>query len=149
MGWGCSSVGRASDRHAANANPFPIVARDFSPRVSFQCRLSYSVHTPLPAIACIYICAYVKDPIVHFRVWWIMKTLKHPACNVGWIARLCHSWLSPGDGNPNFPWEISHWDNTVVKTFFFFSRIKVLVTPFPIQTLRIDGGRILLSSMEE
>ena len=21
-----------------------------------------------------------------------------------------------GDGNPNFPWEKSHWDNTVVKS---------------------------------
>ena len=23
----------------------------------------------------------------------------------------------PGGGNPNFPWDKSHWDNTVVKKF--------------------------------
>ena len=29
----------------------------FSPRVTFQCRLSYGVHTPLCGIVCIYMCA--------------------------------------------------------------------------------------------
>ena len=24
-----------------------------------------------------------------------METLKHQACTVGWVARLCHTWLSP------------------------------------------------------
>ena len=45
---------------------FPGAARDFSPRVNFRCRLSYgvSVHTPC-SIACINICAHVKDPVVH------------------------------------------------------------------------------------
>ena len=57
---------------------FPGAARDFSPRVNFQCRLCYSVCTPPSAIACIYICAHVKDPVVHVRVRWIMETLKHP-----------------------------------------------------------------------
>ena len=75
---------------------FPGVARDFSPRVNFQCRLSFGVRTPPRAIACIYICAHVKDPVVHVRLWSIMETLKQPACTVGWVARLCRSWLSPG-----------------------------------------------------
>ena len=94
---------------------FPDVARDFSPRVNFQCRLSHNVCTPLCAIACIYICAHVKNPAVDVRVRWIMETLKHPACTLGWVAQLCRSWLFPGEGNPNFPWEKSHWDNTVVQ----------------------------------
>ena len=38
---------------------------------------------------------HVKDPVVHVRVWWIIETLKHPACTVSWVARLCRSWLSP------------------------------------------------------
>ena len=75
---------------------FPGAASDFSPRVNFQCRLSYGVCTPSCAIACINICAYVKDPVVHVRVQWIMETLKHPACTVGWVARPCHSRLSQG-----------------------------------------------------
>ena len=75
---------------------FPGAARDFSPTVNFQCRLSYDVRTPPCATACINICAHVKDPVVHVRLRWIMETLKHPACTVGWVARLCRSWLSLG-----------------------------------------------------
>ena len=101
---------------------FPGAARDFSPRVNFQCRLSYGVRTPPCAIACIYIYAHVKDPVVHVRVRWIMETLNYPACTVAWVARPCRSWLSPAKetrisqraGN-----EESHWDNTVVKRFLF------------------------------
>ena len=44
------------------------------------------VRTPLCAIACINICAHVKDPVVHVRIWWIMEMLKHPACLLGWVA---------------------------------------------------------------
>ena len=39
---------------------------------------------------------HVKDPVVHVRVQWIVETLKHPACTVGWVARLCRIWVSPG-----------------------------------------------------
>ena len=39
----------------------PGAARDFSPRVNFQCRLCYGVRTALCAIACINICAHVKN----------------------------------------------------------------------------------------
>ena len=46
----------------------PGAARDFSPRVNFQCRLSYGVRTPPGAIACVYICVHVKDPVVHVGV---------------------------------------------------------------------------------
>ena len=77
-------------------NRFPGVARDFSPRVNFQCRLlRVSVHPPC-AIACINICAHVKDPVVYVRGRWIIETLKHPACTVGWVARICRSWFSLG-----------------------------------------------------
>ena len=75
----------------------PGAAKRFPPTVNFQCRLSYGVRTPPCAITCINICAQVKDPVVHVRVRWITKTLKHPACTLGWLARFCRSWLS----NPN------------------------------------------------
>ena len=81
---------------------FPGTARNFSPRVNFPCRLSYGVRTPTSAIACVYICAHVKDPVVHVRVRWIMETLKHPACIQGWVALLCRSWLPPGKANRIF-----------------------------------------------
>ena len=56
---------------------FPSAARDFSPRVNFQCRLSRGVRTPSCTIACMYIRAHVKDPAVHVRVRRIMETLKN------------------------------------------------------------------------
>ena len=40
----------------------PSVTRDFSPRVNFQCRLSYSVRTVPVAIACISTCVHAKNP---------------------------------------------------------------------------------------
>ena len=86
---------------------FPGAARDFSPRVHCQCRLSHAVLTPPSVIACINICAHVKDHVLHVRVRWIMETLKHPACTVGWVARLCRSWLSPGKAT-----RISHGRNS-------------------------------------
>ena len=115
QGWGCSSVGIASDRHAADAGSTPRWARDFSPRVTFQCRLSYGVRTPPCAIACIYICAQVKDPVVHVKSsvdYWNTKTPSmHPRLGSATLSQLAF----PGEGNPNFRWEKSHWHNTVVK----------------------------------
>ena len=75
---------------------FPGAARDFPPKINFQCRLSYGVRTPPCAIACIYLCAQIKDPVIHVRVRWIMETLKHPAWTVDWVGRLCRGWFSPG-----------------------------------------------------
>ena len=88
---------------------FPGAARDFSPGVNFRCRFSYGLRTSPCAIACIYICAHVKDPVVHVRVRWIMETLKHPACTVRWVARLCRRWLSPGKATGIFHGKSSIW----------------------------------------
>ena len=102
---------------------FPGVATDFSPRVNFQCRFLTYVRTPqTPAtppnptptppqctIACINICAHVKDPMVHVRVRWITETLKHPVCAVVLVARLCRSWLSPGKATRIFPGRNPSW----------------------------------------
>ena len=85
---------------------FPSVARDFSHRVNIYCMLSYGVRTPQQAIACIIICVRVKDPAVLVRVQWIMETLKHPACTVTQVTRLCCSCLSPGKAI-----QISQWRN--------------------------------------
>ena len=94
--WGCSSVGR---EHRTGTPPtqvrFPGAATDFSPKVNFQCRLSYSVRTPPCAISWIYICAHVKDPAIHVKARRATETLKHQACTVVMVARLCRSWRSP------------------------------------------------------
>ena len=57
---------------------FASATRDFSPKVSFQCGLSYRGWTPPCASACINICSLVKDPVVLIRVQWIVETLEHP-----------------------------------------------------------------------
>ena len=58
--------------------------------------ISCSLYTPC-AIACINICAHVKDPaVVRVKGRWIMEALKHQASPVGWVAWLCRGWLSPG-----------------------------------------------------
>ena len=62
----------------------------------------------LCAFTCINRRAHFKDPVVHVRVWWIMETLKHPACTIGWVARLLQLWKAA-----NFPWEKSQWDSSV------------------------------------
>ena len=46
-------------------------------------------------------------------IWWIMKTLKHPACTVClivWLLQLAFNW----EGNLYFPWENFQWHNAVV-----------------------------------
>ena len=67
-------IGKENSQHSVNVIHtivlltqvrFPSAARDFSPRVNFQRRLSHGVPAPLYAIACINICAHVKDPVVH------------------------------------------------------------------------------------
>ena len=80
--WGCSSVGLASDQHTTEADLIPW----FSAKVNFQRRLSYGVCTPECATACINICAHAKDPVVHVRVQWIIETVKHQACTLGWVT---------------------------------------------------------------
>ena len=74
---------------------FPGAARDFS-HGQFSAQTHHSVHKLLCAITCINICVHVKDPVAHVRVQWIMETLKYPACTVGWVMQLCHSWLCQG-----------------------------------------------------
>ena len=81
---------------------FSSVARNFSPRVNFQYRLSYGVHKPPCEITCIYICVHVKDPVVHVRVHWIMETLKQPACTLDWVAQLSNL-AFPQGRQPKYP----------------------------------------------
>ena len=72
--------GRASDWHSADTGSIPLVRHViFSPKVNFQCRLSYGVRAPPCAIACIYICAHVKDPVVHDRISGLWKN-KNTQC---------------------------------------------------------------------
>ena len=91
---------------------FPGAATDFfSPKSQLSVQtLLRCPYTPRMQIACINICAHVKDPVVHVRVRWNMETLKHPAYTVGWVARLSRSWFSPRGSKAT---RISHVRNPV------------------------------------
>ena len=86
-----------SHQHAANASSIPRCGKGFFSRSQLfvQTLVIQCPYTPC-AIACINICVHIKDHVLHVRVWWIMETLKHPACTVGWVVRLFHNWLSLG-----------------------------------------------------
>ena len=98
---------RASDRHAADAGSIHRWGKGFfsQSQLSVQTLLRVSVHHPC-GIAYINICVHVKDPVVHVRARWIMETLKHPECTVGWVARLSELAFL-GENNPNFLWKKS------------------------------------------
>ena len=103
-GWGCCSVRGASSLHAVHTCSIPRCGEGFFSQPTFTTdfflfflTVSVPTYLPLPrAVACINICAHVKDLVVYARVWWIMEILKCPACTVGWVARLCHTWPSLG-----------------------------------------------------
>ena len=109
---GCVDVAHLVERRTSTPLTlvrFPGAARDFFfPESTFIADSpTVSVH-PRVQCSCINICLHVKAPVVHVRVRWIMEILKHPVCIVGWVAPLCHSWLSPGKmtrishgGNPS------------------------------------------------
>ena len=81
---------------------FPSAARDFSQsQISVQTLLPVSVHPRVQSLALSYICALVKDPVVH------VSCRVCPACTVGWIARLLQL-AFPGE-----PTQISHGRNPI------------------------------------
>ena len=96
LGWGCSSLVEHRTTMLLTQVRFPSVARNFLTESTFSANCRTCVHTFLCAIAFTNICAHAKEPALLVRVRWIIETLKHPACTVGWVAQLCHSWLSPG-----------------------------------------------------
>ena len=111
-GWGCSSVGRASDRHAADAGSIPRCGKRFFSQsqlsVQILLRCPCSPPHPLPcAIACIYTCADVKNPVVHVRVRLLLKN-----CTSSMHRR------------QNFLREKFHWNNTVEKIYISKKKVK-------------------------
>ena len=100
--WGCSSVGNALDQHSLCWSRFSTLLWQgiFFLEWTFNAD-SLRASTPICAIACINICAH--DLVVCVRIWWIIETLKHPACAVGWVVQLSQL-AFPGESNPNFLW---------------------------------------------
>ena len=115
-------------------------ARDFSPRVNFQCRFFYGVRTPPCASACINICGHVKDPVVHVRVRLMKETLKHPSMHRRVGSATLSQLAFPWESNPNFAWGKSKWGNTVVKNTHKKTRAKKQI----LRTLTNNEDRFVL-----
>ena len=116
LGWGCSSVCRASDHDATEAGLIPQCGEGFfsQSQLSVQTLLR-CLYIPMCNCICCYICVHVQDPVVHVRVQWIMETLTpsmHRRLGSATSSQLAFS----REGNPNFPWEKAHRDNTVVES---------------------------------
>ena len=158
---GSGNVAQLVQRHAGRPPRqiwLPGAARDFSLRANFQCRPSYGVHTPPHAIACINIHVHVNDPVVHVGVWWIMEMLKCLVCNVGWVAWLWRSGLSPGKKQPEFLRElpVRQYGYLKKKLFPLMGLAAGLIGLLPNKTLETmlkrptskEASQVLLTAME-
>ena len=122
--WGCSSVGKASDRRVADAASIP------------RCRKGFFSQSQL-SVQTLFRCPYT--PRVQSHAFTYMRTLKIGNPCQSWVdygntkiasmhRRLGRATLSqhafPMENKPNFPWGKSEWDNTVVKK----KKIKIFIT---------------------
>ena len=90
-------------------------ARDFSPRVNFQWRLSYArLYTPVCNRMHEHLCARKRShsPCPNSVDYGNTKTPSmHSRLGSTTLSQLAFT----RESNPNCPWGKSHWDNTVVK----------------------------------
>ena len=134
LGGDVAQLVRASDHHAADAGSIPQCGTGFFSQSTFGEDSLRCVRTSPCAIACINICAHVKDPVVRVRVRWNMETLKHPACTLGLVVWLCRSWLSPGKAT-----RISHGRNPT-GTIRYSWASKCLCVPACRWSQRVSGA---------
>ena len=99
VGGDVAQLVRASDHHAADAGSIPRSGKGLfsQSQLSVQTLLRVSVHPSVQSHAVDY--GNTKAPSMHSRLG--SATLSQLAL--------------PRESNPNFPWEKSKWDNTVVK----------------------------------
>ena len=116
MGIGCTQLVRASERHSANARSIPRCGEGFfsQSQLSVQTLLRCP-YTPVCNRLHFHQCTRWRspDPCQISVEYGNTKTPSmHPMLGSTTLLQLAF----PGEGNPNFPWNKSHWDNTVVKS---------------------------------
>ena len=109
-GRGYSSVGTESDRHAVDAGSIPLCSTGIFFQESTFNADSYGLRTPSCAIACINIWAHVNDPVFHVRSSVDYGNTKTPSMHRR-LGRVTLPQLAfPGESDPDFPRQNSHWD---------------------------------------
>ena len=103
---------RASDHHTTDAGSNPQCRRGFffQNQISMRTLLRVSIHPHVQLHALTSVCTL--KILLSMSVWWIMETLKHPACTVALLLQLAF----PREKNPNFPWENAHCGNAAVRS---------------------------------
>ena len=76
---------RASHHHAADTGSVLRYSKGFfsQSQFSMQTLLCVSIHPCVQLHALTSVCTLKILYVVHVSVWWIVKTLKHPACTIG------------------------------------------------------------------
>ena len=106
-GWGCSSVGRASDRHVANAGSIPRCGKGFFSQSAFSAdSLTVFVHPRVQSHAFTSgTCSRSRSPCQKSVDYENTETPNmHPRLGSATLLQLAF----PGETNPKFPWEKSH-----------------------------------------
>ena len=119
----------------------------FSPRVTFQCRLSYGGRTPPCAIARMNTCTHVKSscsPCQSSVNYGNTKTSNmHRALGSATLSQLAFL----GESDPNFPWAKSQWDVQFQPTLhlmvFVFSVLRPITLGFSLLHLTMSSVLIL------
>ena len=92
-GWGCSSVGRTSDWHATEAGSVPWCGRGFFSQSQLLVQTVTVSVQPKCAVACVNVCAHVKDP-KHLQPYLRLVTQKYRTHCWEWVALLSISCCS-------------------------------------------------------
>ena len=114
--WGWSSIGRASDQHAADADSIPWCSKGFFSwsQLSVQSLLQCP-YTPMCIRMHLHLCTLERScsPYQSSVDYGNTKTTSmHHRLDSATLSQLAF----PREGNPNFPREKSHWDNAVVNS---------------------------------
>ena len=108
-GWGCSSVGRASDRHAADSGSIPRCSKGIfsQSQLSVQTLWRVSLH-PL-------VQSHALRSVVHMLCSVDYGNTKTPRLHLRLDSATLSLSAFPRESKSNFPWEKSYLDNTLVK----------------------------------
>ena len=109
---GGSSVGRVSDRHAADAGSIPRCGKGFF----FQNQTSVQTLLRCPYTS---VCSCMHLHLCECQVIDYGNT-RTPNIHLRLGSATLSQLAFPGEGNPNFPWGKFHWSNTDVRKEVYF-----------------------------
>ena len=116
IGWGCSSVSRASDWHDTDTGSIPRCGKGFSSQSQLSAQtLLRCPYTPVCGRMHSLLCARRRScSLCQGSVDY--GNTKTPGIHRGLGSATLSQLAFPWESNPNFRWEKSHWGNTLVES---------------------------------